>query len=168
MTADRAFTTSPENEAALTLLVEGLRSLSVGGVLAYSTATGAIGEDVQGRARRLMARARTIVEREDGSRFGTVMGLGIKRLETVDVLGIGAGYRRHIRRTAATASKRLSGLRVNDLTPEQQRRLDAERAGFGAISLFTTEKAVKKIEAATTEATLPIDKTLELFARKAP
>ena len=166
MTPPRPFTTQPENEIAISLLVEALRALPVGGVLTYATASGAIDEDVQGRARRLMARARAIVEREDGSRFGTVPGIGIKRLETADVLGIGAGYRRHIRRTSKRAFDRLSGLRLNDLTEDQRKRLDAERAAFGAISLMTTERSVATIEKNTGETALPVASTLALFGGK--
>ncbi|MGE0714806.1 MAG: hypothetical protein AB7P02_05135 [Alphaproteobacteria bacterium] len=160
------FQSSPENQAAITALADGLRALPVGGVLTYSAAHDAVGQDVKTKRRYLLDRAREIVEREDGTRFGTVSNVGVKRLETADVLGIGAGYRRHIRRTATKAHKRLSGLRVNDLTEAQQKRLDAERAGFGAISLLATERAVKTVEAASNGATLPVGKTLALFTQE--
>lgn len=160
---DRTFTAAPENEIAISVLAEHLRGLPVGGVLTYPAASTAIGENAQGRGRRLLARARSIVEREDGSRFGTVSGIGVKRLETADVIGIGMGYRRHIRRTSKRAFDRLSGLRLNDLTEDQRKRIDAERAAFGAISLMTTEKSVATIAKNTTETALPVAETLRLF-----
>lgn len=157
------FISSPENQAAITALTDALRALPVAGTLPYVEASALIGQDVQTKRRYLLDRARDMVEQEDGARFGVVTGVGVKRLETADVLGLGAGYRRHIRRTARRASKRLSNLRVNDLTEAQRKRLDAERAGFGALSLIATERSTKTIEAKTNESVLPVGKTLALF-----
>ena len=158
------FRASPENEIAVTRLVDALRALPVGGTLEYAAASEACGEDVQKRGRRLLAKARSLVEGEDGARFGTISTVGVKRLETSDVLGIGAGYRRHIRRTSKRAFERLSGIRNNDLSEDQRKRLDAERAAFGAISLVAGEKSVTTVAAHTTDAVLPVADTLRLFA----
>lgn len=158
---------NPEVQAEITALCNLVRALPIGATLAYEAATEAVGRDVQGVARFSLMRAREIVEKQDGIRFGTVSKIGVKRLQTEDIPSIGTQARRRIRRTARRGYARLAGLRVNDITPQIQKQLDTERAALGAISLFTEERAVKKIEADTERvgAELPIGMTLSLFMK---
>jgi hypothetical protein len=161
------FESRPENQASISALVIALKAVSVGGILRYDDASKLVGADVRNGSRYLLSRAREIVEKETGTRFGTVTGEGVKRLDTAAVLGIGAGARRHIRRTASKTAKRLTGIAYNDLTGEQRKRLNAEAATFGAVALLATERSVTTTEKATQDTVLPAGKVLELFGKAA-
>lgn len=156
---------SPEKHAEITTLCGLLRQLSIGATMLYSDATHAIMRDVRGAARFSLMRAREIVETEDGSRFGTVAKIGVKRLETVDIPAIGTQIRRKVRRAARIGYRRLTGIKANDVTPEIQRQIDTERAVLGAVSLVTDEKSMRKVGEAVSKAgtEIPVGKTLDLF-----
>ena len=162
------FTSSVETQAEITALCRLFRELSIGAVLTYGDASRVIGRDVQTVARFSWIRARDIVEKEDGIRFGTVHAQGAKRLTAEDIPAIGAQARRRIRRTARKGAKRLRNLRgVNAIDADVQRRIDAEVSALGAIALVTTEHAARKIETEVrqTGAEIPVGRTFDLFKK---
>lgn len=144
------FRSSPEREAEIRTLSGLLREIPLGEVLSYAAMTEAIGRDVRGDARVSLLAARQTVEREpEGRRFETLRGVGIKRIETADIPGIGAATRRKISRTARRGHARLCGITANDLTPEVQKQIDFERSMLGAITLASSSRTAAKVQKAT-------------------
>lgn len=127
------FKSNPETEIEVEALAKILEGLSIDETISYEHLTATVGYSVQARPFPLM-KARKQVENRTGLRFETVHGIGIKKIPASAVAGIGAAYRKRIQRTAMRQSKRLTGLRYNDIDQATQARIDAERSLLGAIS----------------------------------
>ena len=148
---------------AVASLADALRALPAGGALTYAEANSLVSDD--GAALRfLLADARKRVEQEGPARFATVRGRGVRRLETAEIVGIGAQARASIGRRARRAGKRLADIRVNDLSPAERAAIDAERSVLGAIAVLSRDSAaIKAREVAQTGPILPKD-VLQLVA----
>ena len=73
-------------------------------------------------------------------------GVGVKKLAGADVVGIGKDARKKIGKIAKHQAARLTGLQYNDISPEAQKRIDAERSLLGAISMASAMPAARTIE----------------------
>ena len=90
-----------------TLLIALLRKMNVGDVLSYEEINEAIGGDVQRAQRFALSTARKRLMLEDQIHFGTIIGVGIKRLDDhgavesldIDVSRVRSGARRVHRKT---------------------------------------------------------------------
>lgn len=151
------FRSNPEREAEIKALSAMLREIPVGEVLPYADMTAAIGRDIQNDARISLLAARRAVELEpEGRRFETIRRLGVKRLETADIPGIGAATRHRISRIARRGHARLACVTANDMTPEIRKKIDLERSMLGAIALAATPRSAAKVEASVTTASAEI------------
>jgi hypothetical protein len=156
---------SPELDAEIGRLAELLATVGVDQILTYREMNLAIGRDVQNEARYSLMRAQQRAEREHGIRYATLHNVGKRRLKGDDLPSIGAKARQHIRKAAKRGYRRLGDLAGN-VPSEVQRRIDAERAALGTISLFTREHVRRKIETEVERAgPLSMQKTLDLFTR---
>lgn len=152
------FAQKPEVQAEIDKLIPLLKTLSVDGLLAYETATALIGRDVTAAGRYSLQRAREIVEKEDGVRFATVHGVGVKRLAAKDIPALGGYALRHMNRTAKKTVKQLSDLRAyNDMEPGDRLRIVGLRLVASHIVEKTDRKAVKEVEDNVRQAGSAID-----------
>ena len=162
------FSSNPEYAAEVSALADLLKSASISATVSYRQMSVAIGRDVQKEARISLLKARKLVEKETGARFETVIKVGVKRLAAHDLPGIGTHSRRRIGALSRRAYARLMNISNNDITPEIERRLHAERAHLGAIALVSKETSHVKIEDAvrTVGAEIPAAKVLGMFVTK--
>jgi hypothetical protein len=132
-----------ELSADAAALVDRLLAVSVGSTVTYADMSAAIGRDV--RHCRHVAHAAFRVLRRDGVIFAAVRGVGYRRLETGRIIEtVGRDARRSIGRKASRASKALTAATrgINDLLPEQQRRLAAEVSALGLLAHLSRETTV--------------------------
>lgn len=141
------FASNPEKQIEVEKIAALLRQAPVGSTVTYQQIDSALGTEFD---RLALVKARQLVEKEDGIRFGTVRKVGVKKLDATAAIGIGADARQRIRRIAVRQSARLTGLKYNDITADAQRRLDVERSLLGAISAAASNKSTAKVEAAAT------------------
>lgn len=134
---------SPERQIEIDRLCKSLETLSIGQTVTYADLSSACGRNVQTEANFSLMAARRRVEERDGVRLETIRSVGIRRLDTEGIVGIGSAVRLRIRRAAKRGYQRLTGIRHNDITPEIQVRIDAERSLLGAISSLSSDTARK-------------------------
>lgn len=142
------FTSNPENVAAIEKIADVLRRVSIGSTVGYYELSAAAGadRDVRGDARHLLDAARETVEKEDGSRFESVRGVGVKKLLASELPDLGASHVRRTRRAALRGIKRLTGLAAN-LTEKDRATIVAQRTVLGVAANVATMSAVKAVAA---------------------
>lgn len=142
------FVSNPEIQAQIERAITTLRAMTVGQVAPYELFP----------TRYALMRAREIVEKEDGVRFGTVHKIGVKRLAAEDVPAIGVSGIRRLHRVSRKTVKRLSNLRsYNDMTPTDRLRVAAQRMVANAVAEKTARAAVKEAEDSVRTAGAAID-----------
>lgn len=130
-------------------------------------------EEFSGEPRRLcygpLRKARRLVLKEYGVWFAIDRGLGLQRADSRGVLGEVSSCRRGFGRRA-TRAQELSyhGVKTDDLTRDEQTRLNAEMAILGVIRHASREKSAEKVARIATVdgAKLAIEQTLEAMKRK--
>lgn len=142
------FQTSPENQAAIERLADVLRRLPVGMTIHYPDLNVAAGDDrdVRGKHRHLLDAARKSVEREDGSRFEAVSGVGVKKLRAEEIVPLGTSHVRRTRRAALRGIDRLTGIAAN-LSQQDRATITAQRTVLGVAAAVATINAVKSVAA---------------------
>ena len=123
-----AFISDPEIQEQIAYVAHQLRGMAVGQIGAYNAFNGDL---------YVILRARARVEKEDGIRFGTVRGVGVKRLSASEVPAIGTAGTRRIHRAAKKTVARLSNLRAyNDMDAADRLRC----AAYSMIAVSVAEK----------------------------
>jgi hypothetical protein len=156
------FQTNPERQIEIKKLAAILADVPVRGIATYADLSNAVGYSVQNRPFALM-KARTKAEKDSGMRFETVRDIGIKKLDGESVHGIGTAARKHIGRHARRQSKRLTGLKYNDIGKDRQARIDVERSLLSAVAVVASAKPQKLEEHAQT-GPVAAQKVLETLA----
>jgi hypothetical protein len=133
------FTTNPQTQVDIEILTNALAALGPDQLLTYPEMSRLVGYDVRVRPWPML-KARDLVERDSGQRFGTVRGEGFCKLTADQLPGIGMSARRRVGRIAKRASTRMTKLRYNDVDRRLQGRLDAERSLLGAIGAVASTK----------------------------
>jgi hypothetical protein len=155
------FRTSPEHAIQIEALVAALNALPVGQTITYDALSEAIGKRVQtDDGRFLLIRARRLAEKQTGTLFATVFGVGVKRLPADEAAGVGSDVRQRIRRSANRTYARLSDIRYNDITPDVRQRIDAERSLMGAIASLATQTSANSVAKHTQTGPVPVAKLL--------
>ena len=139
------FATSPQSEIEVATASRLLEALPIGATLTYADIKASVGRDVHKESGYILIRAVKRAETATGGRYATVRGIGIRRLPTEEIPGIGAVTRRRIRRAAGKAFDRLSNVKANDLTQATQARIDVERSLLGAVSVVVSDTALAKV-----------------------
>ena len=157
----------PQLSVDTQILYERIKKAAIGDFISYPELTALIDRNVQTKGYSALMTARKMARRNDRMVFECVRGEGLKRLDDHGIVtGIpqqGLKRIRHISRTAAmklSCVQNFDGLQNGDKISH-----NAAVSLFGAITLFTRERSVKRIEAAVQEKAdkLPVMKTLELF-----
>jgi hypothetical protein len=131
---------SPDTRA----LASRLAQVPHGETVPYAELSAAIGRDVR-LCRHLIYSAFNLVRKEVGAVFGVVRGEGYQRLTVDQVPHIGSTARRHIRRTARQASKRISAslAKANDVPNEVRLKANTELSVLGLVEHMSRDKNVK-------------------------
>lgn len=144
-----------------------LRELAVGSTATRDDLAALI--DVPAQSTRLnaaIASARRKLLHEENMVFGTIRGVGLKRLDDTEIVGTAAATTRKIRRAARKGVKTLSSVQdFSALSRAEQMRHSASLSIFGAVAEISRERSVQKIEKAIDPAKrdLPFRQTLAMF-----
>ena len=130
---------APETAA----LVELLAATPVGEVASYTAMSSAIGRDIAAR-RYLIPSAIRHAAIQHGAIFGTVRGVGYKRLASTEAYILGAHARRRIRRSAKRASDAIveAMSKANDMPDAEKRRAYAEVNALALVRHIASDKEV--------------------------
>ena len=155
----------PEMSIDTRLLIELLEKAEEGQTIDYSEMEQAIGRDVRDGARGNLQTARRRLRDDKGIQFGTVQGIGIKRLTDVEVVDSRQSRLDHIRRTSKVAVKELAAVDFDTLPNETKVRHNAYFSMFGALHQVTKANNVKRLETKVGEAQsqLSLARTLDAF-----
>lgn len=159
----------PERRRETQLIVDRLRATAVGETVSYEQLAQLTGCDIEGDERHLLASARRILEHEDRIVFGAVLRVGVKRLDDQGKVEIGAIGLDRARSAARLGARRLACVEHFDLLPQaSQLRHNATMTLFRLFRHVTSRPRVALLEARLLRegATLPVQKTLELFAKR--
>lgn len=137
------FNSRPDLQIEVEKLTVPLSILPIGETITYASLRDAVGGSY---APWSLIKARRIVENDTGLRLESVHGVGLKKLSATDVAAIGGVARQRIGRIAKRQSGRLTGLKYNDLTADERRKIDVERSLLGAISAVASNSAAKAME----------------------
>lgn len=132
---------SPEVRAVAELLM----GCQPGEVVTFLEMSAVIGSNIFAR-RHIITSARKMALQEAGTVFASERSIGYKRLEASAVAYVvGSSARSSIRKSARRGVKSiLEGTRrVNDLTPEIQRKVSAEMSALGLIEHIARDSNVK-------------------------
>jgi hypothetical protein len=147
-----------------TLIVENrLRKTEPGDVVTYDELSTLLGRDVRLHCRSNMMTARHTLVGESIF-FDCVPNEGYRRLTTNEAAFASDNHRERIASTARRGLRHLRHVPFDDLTDEAKKKHLTMSAQFGAIQLFGSTKATKKIEAAVKSTSpMAIGETLKLF-----
>lgn len=167
MTENKAI---PELGVEARLLIGIFQKMEVGQFVPYSELSAAIGRDVQRKGYGSQDTARRHVEREYGIVLAPVMGSGLKRLDDIAIIEVGAKCINKARKAGKRAYS--TTMRVRDyaaLSPEQRAELGRIQSISGVIQMFTTKDAAKKVAAIvhTQGKMIAPQKMLDAFRAKA-
>jgi hypothetical protein len=144
-------------------LMDLLRAAPIGNVITYRALSNAIGEDIQGGARRyLLSAVKALFA--DGLAFGTVRKQGVKRLTSAEIPAIGDAALLHIGRTSRRARRRMGVISsMNDVPNAVRIKVNASASLLGAIETFAGRKSRAEAERQTEKvgAVIPPMKLLE-------
>lgn len=140
-----------------------LRESEFGETVTYEELSRILGRDVRKWCRHNLQSARKILSAE-GTEFGVVLNVGLKRLTPNEVVETNAVFTEKVRRTTKRGLKRLSHVVLDDLDDEHKQRLNSQAAYLQFLNFASTPKATKAIEQASTpDDRLNIGETMKLF-----
>lgn len=156
----------PELSHDTETLAACLRTVPVGGTVSYETLSGLIRGNVQQGARHLLDSARRIVQREEQAVFGTIRGVGLKRLTDTDKARTGGASLQRINRTSRRGIQILSC--VQDFDKLDLNDKVKHNAYLSILAVFyevSRPKSVRRIEGAVAvmQKQLPFTDTLRAF-----
>ncbi len=153
------------------LIAERLMQVEIGQLVTYEVLSEVIRQDATNdHGRGCIATARRMLQRDHQIVFGTVRGVGLKRLSDAEIVQTGSHSVHRVRSAARRGAKMLTAVSDFDaLAPADKLRHNATLSVLGAIEAISSAGAVKKVEQRVTAASpLPIAATLAAFGVKAP
>lgn len=144
------------------ILVDFLRGKT--GLVKYSEMTTVLGRDVRGAAWTVLAAARRALERE-GIVFGTVRGVGIKRLNDVEIIGTGRAALTRARRAMRRSINTVGCVDYDSLDDDSKVQHNTYLSIMSAINKVTHEPQIRRVQVAVqkAQAKLPLARTLDAF-----
>jgi hypothetical protein len=127
-------------------LADLFSSTSTDDVTTYADLSGAIGRSIKA-CRWLIYKALKLANAETGALFGTVHGVGFKRLSSQDAHYVGHGIRRKIRRSSRRGQTMIGRTveMANDMPPSAKRKAYAEISVLGLIEHIARDRAVNHV-----------------------
>lgn len=152
--------TSPENAIVIGKLSAILATLPMGETISYHD----LRKVAPGFREWLLRKARDATEKELGCAFECVRGVGVKRLTSSEVPGVGLSAIRKIRRGANRGKKRLDRVNTNSFTQSDQRRVVGMSAMLGAVAMIADgRKATAIASVADPVKPIPPQNILDMF-----
>lgn len=148
-------------------LYEQLRAVAPEDTITYDALTQTIGVDVRTVATGALSTARRMAHRLDSAVFVSVRGVGLKRVNDVEKVGLGSDLR-PLRRMLRRKARILGAVKYDALPADAQRQHNTGLAMLGAVQLMTQRSEVRRVDGAVAQAQRPIsfDETLKLFAQR--
>lgn len=154
------FSASAESQA----LVKLLGAAEIGSVVTYDEMLASTGEQALSKIRGNIQTARRTLLNQKSIVFGTVDGVGLKRLDASGVVGDGKCRLRRIRRASARAARTIACADFKALTEPEKRDALSIQAQIGAIQLATSISAQHQIEQKLTQGKqLEVGKVVDFF-----
>ena len=150
------------------ILIATLKDIAVGEVATYQSLSATIKRNVQTDAYGAMTTARRALQRDHRMIFGTVRGVGLRRLNDGEIVDAGRSHITSMRRTSRRGLKKLACVDWDNLDNASRIKHNASASMLGAVNMITRESSIKKLEAKIekTKEKLPIASTLALFSGK--
>lgn len=126
------------------LLYLRLTAVPVGEIVTYAELSSEIGRDVR-TVRSHLASARERAKRQDKIVFDVVTSVGLKRLPDGGIVNVVGAFGGRIRRAATRALRTAGCAQYDNLTPDEQRRLNVGRAQLGIVRAATAEPTARKL-----------------------
>jgi hypothetical protein len=154
-----------EKSSDTKILESVLAEAKVGQLITYAELSKAIGRDVRQFAYQSLFSARRCLQNAKRIVFGVQANIGLIRLDDSKIVESTEHDRKVIQRRAKRTIDKLRCAEFDNLTAEEKRRHVTASAQMGAVAMFASKNATKKIAgkvSAKTDA-LPIGETLRLF-----
>ena len=147
-------------------LIKFLNDATIGQVFTYAEMNEAVKADVQARNNILQTARRNLL-RDKGYVFGTIQGVGIKRLSDEEIPDEGVNAMKRSRRIARNGMKKLSCANLANMTPETKVKAITTKTVLGLFAASGSKKTLNLAEqsARTTSAELKIGDVSALFSK---
>jgi hypothetical protein len=156
--------TSPENALIIEKLAAALAVVPIGDTISYHSLKERAPGFRDGGHSWVLRKARESAEQNLGCAFECVRGVGVKRLTSSEIPGVGLSAIRKIRRGANRGKKRLDRVNINNFTQLEQRRVVGMSAMLGAISMIADgRKATSIATVADPVKPIPPQNILDMF-----
>lgn len=157
----------PLRSAASSRLIEFLRQQDVGVTVPYAEIRNILRKDPQRDGRGMMDSAIRYVRDQDSAVWGTVRGLGIKRLNPDESVALARNRLDKARRQARTSGKILEATDYERLDESGKSAHNAAMAVGRLVGMMTRKSGVEKVRKALGSQALPDPgEVLRLFASK--
>lgn len=144
-----------------------LSTCTIGEIIPYSILSELIGRDVQGPARsNLMSAMRRLVA--EGKVFGTVRGVGVKRLSDQEIVGLGTETINRVRRSANKTRNKIAQVANFETLPEESKVSHNTSLSILSVLVHMTKPStVKQLESKIEQVkiALPLARTLEALSK---
>lgn len=146
------------------IIEKALRDSQEGDIVTYDDLSTKLGRDVREFCYSNLSSARRSLV-EDSIFFDVVDGVGLKRLNNEESLSSPQSYIKRATNAARRAVKNLSRIKFDELSDDGKKKHLVTSAVAGAMSMFGSSKAGKKLEQkiSSDPKQLPIGETLKLF-----
>lgn len=147
-----------------TLVIENrLRTSSVGELVTYDDLSKLLGRDVRVHCIGNLTTARRVL-RDEKIFFVTVRGDGVRRISQEEAVNCLPDHSiKRAKSAARQGIKCLRNIEYDQLSEDGKKKHLSSSAQLGAIELFSSAKATKKIEGKVGDSPIPIGETLKLF-----
>lgn len=151
-------------KSADTSVIENrLRQAEPGDVVTYEQLSTVLGRDIRVHCRGNLRTARKTLVGE-GVFFDVVVGIGLKRLDMEEACVASESYVRRARSAATRGMRHLQNVEFDKLSEAGKQKHLTASAQLGAIHLFGSSKAAKRIAGKIDgESHLAVGDTLRLF-----
>ena len=152
-------------KSADTSIIENrMRNTQPGDVVTYAELSKLLGRDVREYCRGNMSTAlHTLIK--ESIFYDCIINEGYRRLDVEEANMAADHYRQRIRKTTRRGLTHLQNIPFDQLSEDGKKKHMTQSAQLGAIDLFASSKATKRIESAvkSDSNTLAIGETLKLF-----
>lgn len=147
------------------LLYQRIIETPIGGTVTYADLGAAISRTVTGADYNLQSALR-MARRDDGAYFDNIHGVGYRRMTADDIASSGINDVTRMRRMSRRAVEKQMSIKTNDLAPDRRKVQLATLALLGAVTQFTSRKAISAASGAVEKAgrEIPLADTLRLFS----
>lgn len=155
-----------EKSSDTKILESALSEAKVGDMVTYESLSKAIGRDVRQFAIASLQSARRSLLKSKGIVFGVETGVGYRRLDDSQIVDSTESDRAKMKRAAKRSIRKLEVVNFDSLPPEKKKQHTVASAQMGAIAMFSSKSAAKRIESNVSESktTLAIGETLSMFS----